>query len=187
MTIRAGIAVWAVDSTDSVLCETFILLAQNPTVQKNAYEEARRVIGDDYDTPMRSEDVSKLTCITMVLKETMRLIPPVAALESHGGNGFLTLHHDPKVFPKPEQFIPERFLPENVLNRHRCSYLPFSAWERICIGEKYVMPEMKFTVAKILYKYEIFTKMETDESRLHALFKIQGLFNDSLETESPII
>lgn len=44
------------------------------------------------------------------------------------------LHHDPKHFPDPEKFDPERFSEENKHNIAPNTYLPFGVGPRNCIG-----------------------------------------------------
>lgn len=65
-------------------------------------------------------------------KETKVLIPTFA------------LHHDPKYFPDPEKFDPERFSSENKAQIIPGTYLPFGDGPRICIGKfcvfKFSMP-----------------------------------------------
>ena len=44
------------------------------------------------------------------------------------------LHHDPKYFPNPDQFDPERFSEEEKAKRPHYVYMPFGEGPRNCIG-----------------------------------------------------
>lgn len=45
------------------------------------------------------------------------------------------LHYDPKYYPKPEIFDPQRFTNENKKLRPQCTFLPFGDGPRMCIGK----------------------------------------------------
>jgi cytochrome P450 family 6 len=59
-----------------------------------------------------------------VLEKGIRTVIPI-----------LALHHDPKYYPDPERFDPERFSEEEKAKRHHYVYLPFGEGPRICIGK----------------------------------------------------
>jgi len=90
----------------------------------------------------------------MVVSEAMRMYPSVPFLDRVTMEAYkvpnsdlvlekgtpihislLGIHYDPKYFPDPHKFDPERFTEENKRNRPSCLYLPFGDGPRICIGE----------------------------------------------------
>jgi cytochrome P450 len=50
----------------------------------------------------------------------------------------LGLHHDPKYYPDPERFDPERFNVAEKKKRPQFCYLPFGEGPRMCIGSVYI-------------------------------------------------
>lgn len=44
------------------------------------------------------------------------------------------IHHDPKYYPNPEKFLPERFEPHEISQRPSCTFIPFGDGPRNCIG-----------------------------------------------------
>ena len=57
-------------------------------------------------------------------------------------NSYVT-HRNPKLWPDPKSFEPERFAPAAVAARHRFAYLPFGGGPRICIGNNFAMEKHK--------------------------------------------
>lgn len=62
-------------------------------------------------------------------------------------------HHDPKYFPDPEKFDPERFSDENKSKPE--IYMPFGMGPRACIGSRFALLETKTLFFNILRNYEI--------------------------------
>ncbi|KAB7505397.1 hypothetical protein Anas_02226 [Armadillidium nasatum] len=79
----------------------------------------------------------------LIPKETDTVVVPYA------------LHRDPKHFPDPLKFHPERFLPENSAKRNPYAYIPFSAGPRNCIGQKFALLEEKVVLSSFFRKFRV--------------------------------
>jgi cytochrome P450 len=67
------------------------------------------------------------------------------------------LHRDPRFWPNPEGFDPDRFAPELVRDRSRYVYLPFGVGPRVCIGNAFAMMETVIIVAMMVraFRFEL--------------------------------
>ncbi|XP_067907164.1 thromboxane-A synthase isoform X2 [Heterodontus francisci] len=123
-------------------------------------------------------NVQNLPYLDMVISEVLRLYPPGVRFgrvceKDCLVNGQLipagmtlevpvgVLHYDPKYWPEPEKFKPERFTPEMKAERHPYVYLPFGAGPRSCIGMRLALLEAKIALVRILSKYSFQTCPET--------------------------
>ena len=117
----------------------------------------------------------------MVIDETLRIYPPAARTDRVASKDYeyegikikkdqvvtvaiYAMHHDPTIYPNPEQFDPNRFSEENKKTRDSASYLPFGSGPRNCIGMRFAVIEMKLLLASILSKYRFLTCDKTPVS-----------------------
>jgi cytochrome P450 len=118
-------------------------------------------------------DLPRLAYLGQTLKETLRLRPPAAALFTrravedvqigawHLRKGAMVLitpyvvHHDPRWYPEPERFDPDRFSPERAERIPRGAYIPFGVGPRVCIGNNFAMMEMTLLAAMLLQRFEL--------------------------------
>ena len=167
------------DTTTAAMSWACQFIGSHPEVQQKLLIEIDEVFGSN-NRQLTNEDIGNLKYLECVIKEVMRLIPPVPfffreTTEDQTLNGKLIpkgsslkvfsymIHRDEKYFPDPERFDPDRFLPENSAERHPFAYVPFSAGKRNCIGQRFAMMEEKVLIANILRKFEIKALKPTSE------------------------
>ena len=157
------------ETTANALAWTFYLLSRDPEVERKLRHDVRATLGDR--APL-AEDAPKLKYASLVVHESMRLFPPVWALERQsiaddviGGchvparsliaiSPFL-LHRHRAYWENPEGFDPERFTPERSEGRPRFAYLPFGGGPRQCIGMGFAMIEAQMLLARITQRFRL--------------------------------
>lgn len=159
------------DTTSMGISGILYGLALNQSVQETVVEEINSVLCNK-STDANYQDLQDMKYLEMVIKECLRLYPPVPIIarrmpkDTAIGEYILpkgtdvsinihSLHLDPTYFPNPEKFSPERFTREIQSTRPSHSFIPFSAGPRNCIGLKFAMLEMKAAVIKILKAFRV--------------------------------
>ncbi len=162
------------ETTSGLLAFTLYFLLKNPDVLERARDEVDRVFGTDYAVKPTVKAVNKLTYVTQVLKEVLRLWPPAPAFallpykdEIVGGKYLVkarsqnilllpALHRDERVWgPDPDRFDPDHFLPEREAARPVNAYKPFGNGQRACIGSQFAMQEAALVIGMILQRFDL--------------------------------
>ncbi|KAI0286738.1 cytochrome P450 sterol C22-desaturase [Russula aff. rugulosa BPL654] len=154
------------DAMSSGLIYGFQHLADHPDILANVREEQNRVRPSQHDRPMTLEDLDQMPYLKAVVKESLRVKPPVTMVPYLATKpfpisdtytvppgsmvipSFYNSLHDPKVFPKPDSLAPERWLdPENSANKNPQNYLVFGSGPHKCIGIEYATMNIALVLA----------------------------------------
>jgi cytochrome P450 len=139
-------------------------------VQERLRKEVESVLGGRAAT---LEDLPRLTFADTVVKESLRLCPPTAALFTRqalaeveiGGyrlaRGSLVsmspyvTQRDLRWFPEPERFDPDRFAPGRVEAIPEYAFFPFGAGPHVCVGNAFALMEITLVVATLVQRFGI--------------------------------
>ena len=152
------------ETTARALTWTLYLLARFPEWREKLCDEIKAVTGG---APVSGEHIERLVLAQQVVKESMRLYPPVPLLSRQavedttlGGNPIragtsiampiYVIHRHVKRWERPDEFDPERFAPQHEEKIPRYQYMPFGAGPRICIGRAFAEIEAVAILATLL-------------------------------------
>ena len=156
------------ETSSNALSWLLYLLSTRPDCLERVRQEFDSVLGD---APLTYSDVPKFEFVTQVICEALRLYPPfwmvdrMAVADDRVGDvaiprGSMVIvyvygaHHAPRYWPNPESFDTERFTKANDKLRTPCTFLPFGAGPRGCIGGNYAMLQILMILSDLLRKYD---------------------------------
>jgi cytochrome P450 len=152
------------ETTARALSWTLYLLSRSPEWSEALADEVARVAGG---APVAAAHIERLVLTQQVLKESMRLFPPVpmmsrqvvadTTLDGHAiraGSSVVipiyAIQRHAARWDDPHAFDPARFAPEKEAGIGRYQYLPFGAGPRICIGMAFALLEATAILATLL-------------------------------------
>lgn len=159
-----------VETVASAISYALYNISLHPEIQEKLYEEQLEITDGKVDSEIEYKDTVKMKYLERVIKESMRIHTPAPLFgrqitentklpddtELEAGTNILLLpyltHRNPKLFPNPEKFDPDRFLNTSY---SPYAYFPFCAGPRNCIGLKIGMVQVKFTLASVLRRFNI--------------------------------
>nr|XP_037280429.1 thromboxane-A synthase-like [Rhipicephalus microplus] len=156
----------------SALSYLTFVLTKYPDLEDKVRQEVVDTFSDqdklEFETLMK-----RLNYLEQVISETLRLYPPGLTFVTrqanedfaHKGTLFKAgtcfmvplyqIQRDPRFWPDPLQFNPDRFAPENEAQLVKAAYMPFGVGQRNCVGKSMAMLTLKLAMAKLLLKYHL--------------------------------
>lgn len=155
------------ETTANALTWTWYLLSRHPEVEARLHAELDQVLRG---RRAEVEDMAHLVYTRRVLAESLRLYPPAwvigrRAIVDYEAAGYRVpkgsivllspwvMHRDPRFFPDPDRFDPDRWTDEARAARPRFAYFPFGAGPRICLGEQFAWMEGVLVLATLARRW----------------------------------
>jgi cytochrome P450/NADPH-cytochrome P450 reductase len=155
------------DSTAAAMATLLCYLNANPRCKEKLFREIADVVGNGQ---LEWDHLSQLQYLDWCMKESMRLVPPAAAVArvANGDQllqekwripantmcliGIMAVHYDKKIWGEDAcEFRPERW--ENG-PPHKYAFIPFAVGPRACTGREFTLIEQKITFVKLLQNFD---------------------------------
>ena len=157
------------ETTALTLMYSVYLLSKNPAVAAKLQAELDTQL---QGRPVTAAALTNLPYLDAVVRESMRLYPPAYAfgrevIEPFELGGYVMpvgaqvvvspygMQRNPRFFPQPERFMPERWLDGAARALPRFAYFPFGGGHRICIGSHFAQLEASLVLATLVQQLEL--------------------------------
>jgi cytochrome P450 len=152
------------------LAWSLYLLSRHAGVERRLGEEVRAALGE---RPPAAGDEPKLRYAGKVFSEALRLYPPVwifvripqrddvlpSGTRVRAGTRLYlcpyVTQRDPRFFPDPERFDPDRFAEPAPHSRPRLAYFPFAGGPRVCLGQGFALLEGVLVLSCIAQRFTL--------------------------------
>ncbi|XP_052738859.1 cytochrome P450 6B5-like [Bicyclus anynana] len=140
------------ETTATTIGFVFYELSKEQNAQTKVIEEVADYFRR-HNGKIEYECINEMPYLQACIDETLRLYPILGVLTREVAETYTLptglrvekgdrihipiyhIHHNPKYFPEPEEFRPERFYGEEKKNIKQFTYMPFGEGPRICIGK----------------------------------------------------
>ncbi|KAJ8733222.1 hypothetical protein PYW08_001520 [Mythimna loreyi] len=163
-----------VEPCANAIFSTLVLLCRHPEILEKVHQEIDEHF-EKHKNNITYDVICEMEYVDKVLSEGMRRFPPIGMLTRQccqdtvlpvgnvqvaKGTKMFTpiydIHNDPKLYPNPEVFDPERFSKERRPNDD--IYLPFGMGNRTCIGARYAKLQVTAGMVHLLRNFTVKSK-----------------------------
>ncbi len=157
------------ETLTSAIASFCLLTAQNPEVLDRLRSEQKQL---SLSSPLTLEQLKQMTYLEQVLKEVLRVVPPVGGgfrkvIETFEFNGYqipqdwsiqyqiAETHKDSNIYLDGDRFDPDRFAPDRAEDKQQSfGYVPFGGGLRECLGKEFARLEMRIFASMLVRDYE---------------------------------
>ncbi|MFI8939701.1 cytochrome P450 [Streptomyces syringium] len=166
-----AVTLWAAgqETTSTLLTWAWYLLSRSPAARARLDEELDRVLGGRLPT---IDDYERLSWTQQIVKEALRLYPPAWLLAAVAREGSTlggtavppgtvvwcsqwSAHRDPRWFPEPTTFRPQRWDPDAPDPVPDHAWFPFGGGQRTCLGARFALVEAAMVLATVGLRYHV--------------------------------
>ena len=168
-----------VEPCATVIFSTLTVLCQHPDILERVHQEIDEQF-EKYNSKITYDVIAEMEYVDKVLSEAMRILPPngylsrqcvqdtvlqVGNIKVEKGTKMFTpiyqIHHDPRFYPNPEVFDPERFSKDRKPSDD--IYMPFGMGNRMCIGARYAKLQVLAGLVHLLRHFTVKSKQDGEK------------------------